>query len=404
MLKSFIKLFSGGLLLGCCLLPWNATADKTSIIPGNGLSAFSSNQAERLLVQSLLEINEGRLREALSIIDQLVKAVPNFRLAHMVRGDLLMAFAQQRTRIGQDNTAALTDFEDEARVRIERHLDSQHEGKLPDVLWRMAPDQRYAIVIETSKSRLYVYENRNNQPHYLVDYYITMGKNGSEKFVEGDKRTPIGVYTASKKLDRKLPDFYGEASYPLNYPNALDQKQGRKGHGIWLHGTPQNVYSRPPKASDGCVVLANADLRSLGPILQQGATPVIISNTLQWISVEEARKKQKSLDASLEQWRHDWETQNTEQYLAHYSKDFFSDSGNLENWSRNKRRIQAAKSKVQINLSNLSMFRYPNATKPMVQVTFDQDYRSNVLANRMKKQQYWIWENQRWQIIYEGSA
>lgn len=404
MIKRFTKLLSTALLIGGGLLPWNATADKSSPLPGNVLPAFSSNQAERLLVQSLLEINEGQLREALNTIDQLLQAVPNFRLAHLVRGDLLMAFAQQSTKLGDDKNAAVSDFQEEAKVRIERHLAIPHEGKIPDVLWRMAPEQRYAIVVDTAKSRLYVYQNRDSQPHHLVDYYITMGKNGSEKFVEGDKRTPLGVYTAGKKLERKLPDFYGEAAYPLNYPNPLDKQQGKKGHGIWLHGTPKDVYSRPPKASDGCVVIANPDIKALTPVLQQGATPVIISNSLQWITPEEAKHRQQALDHALEQWRHDWEAQNTEQYLAHYAKNFFSDSGNLENWSQNKRRIQASKAKVQIGLSNISMFRYPNGPASMVLVSFDQDYKSDALANRMKKQQYWVWDNQRWKIMYEGPA
>src|SRR3546814_8483534 len=53
------------------------------------------------------------------------------------------------------------------------------------------------------------------------------------------------------KLTRKLPDFYGDGAYPLNYPNEWDKHEGRKGYGIWLHGTPSTTYSRPPRASDG---------------------------------------------------------------------------------------------------------------------------------------------------------
>ncbi len=40
----------------------------------------------------------------------------------------------------------------------------------------------------------------------------------------------------------------------------------------------------------------------------------------------------------------------------------------------------------------------------MVVVDFEQDYSSSNLSNRMKKRQYWIKQNNRWQIIYEGSA
>ncbi|MCB5186586.1 L,D-transpeptidase family protein [Methylobacillus caricis] len=404
MKKRIIKLVISGLLLSSHLLPWHATADKTGAMP-SGITAFSSNQAELLLVQSLLEINDGKLQQALSTIDQLLQAVPNFRLAHLVRGDLLMAFAQQSPKLDTTSDPALVDFREEAKVRIERHRASNYADRIPEPLWQMAPNQRYAIVVDAAKSRLYVYQNRDNQMQYLVDYYITMGKNGNEKFVEGDKRTPLGVYTAGQKMARKLPDFYGDAAYPLNYPNPLDRQQGKKGHGIWLHGTPKNVYSRPPRASDGCVVISNPDLQALVPVLQDGNTPFIIANDLAWITPDKASTaKLNTLKEQIEEWRKDWESQDTERYLSHYHNNFFSADADLQRWSTEKRRIQSARSKVNIGLSNLSLFRYPSSPETMVQVTFDQDYKSNVLENRMRKQQYWIWDKQRWKIMYEGPA
>lgn len=49
------------------------------------------------------------------------------------------------------------------------------------------------------------------------------------------------------------------------------------------------------------------------------------------------------------------------------------------------------------------MFAYPGQPD-MAEVTFEQDYKSNNLANRMLKRQYWKRENGVWKIIYEGSA
>ena len=40
----------------------------------------------------------------------------------------------------------------------------------------------------------------------------------------------------------------------------------------------------------------------------------------------------------------------------------------------------------------------------MAVVTFDQTFRSSVLDSQMRKRQYWIFENDRWKIIYEGAA
>ena len=102
-----------------------------------------------------------------------------------------------------------------------------------------------------------LYENRNGEPHYVADYYVTIGKNGVDKFKEGDKKTPLGVYHVTDNLPRsKLADLYGSGAYPISYPNEFDKREGRGGKGIWLHGVPTDTYSRPPRASDGCIVLS----------------------------------------------------------------------------------------------------------------------------------------------------
>jgi uncharacterized protein YchJ len=65
--------------------------------------------------------------------------------------------------------------------------------------------------------------------------------------------------------------------------------------------------------------------------------------------------------------------------------------------------VNNLKSWIKVNLSNVSIFTYP-AQPDMAVVNFEQDYASSNLNNRMKKRQYWIKQDGRWQIIYEGAA
>jgi murein L,D-transpeptidase YafK len=395
-------------LIASVFLPWNATAiDHASLgkLPiGN---KFSPNYIESLLVKSLLEVTQGQLQQELDTTDQLLQTAPNFKLAYLVRGDLLMARAQQLRTFGNDaagSPEAIEDFREEARSRLDHYISQKAPRALPEPLWQLDPNLQYAIVVDIDKSRLYVYRNENGKPSYVADYYVTLGKNGGEKHSEGDKRTPLGVYFASRKLSKKLPDFYGDAAYPLNYPNEWDSHQGKKGHGIWLHGTPSSTYSRPPRASDGCVVMTNPDLKSLAPILQNGKTLVIIADNLQWLEANQTAAQKQKLSEALENWRRDWESQNTDEYLAHYSKKFFSQSTDLAGWIEHKRRVQANKTDVNIKLSNINMFRYPDNTQQMAIVNFEQSYRSNNLTSHMQKRQYWVLENNQWKIMYEGPA
>jgi hypothetical protein len=72
-------------------------------------------------------------------------------------------------------------------------------------------------------------------------------------------------------------------------------------------------------------------------------------------------------------------------------------------WAKQKQLVNSAKSWIKINLTNVSMFTYPEHPD-MVVVDFEQDYGSSNLSNRMKKRQYWIKQDNLWKIIYEGAA
>ena len=123
--------------------------------------------------------------------------------------------------------------------------------------------------MDSEKSRLYVFKNIDGAPQLVTDFYISGGKNGAEKEREGDQKTPIGVYTITSTMPKeKLSDFYGSGAFPLNFPNEWDKRLGKTGSGIWIHGTPSSTYSRPPRASDGCVVLTNEDFAAISKYVE----------------------------------------------------------------------------------------------------------------------------------------
>jgi murein L,D-transpeptidase YafK len=368
-----------------------------------------STGPETMLIKSLEQIAESRMDSAMNGIEELLKSSPNFRLAHLIKGDLLLARTRPISEIG--NTAEVpeqhvADLREEARVRIQRHHEQVPRNLVPRYLLQMQPEQKYAIIADTGRSRLYVFQNVEGKPRYVADYYISSGKNGSVKVKEGDKKTPIGVYFVTASVPReKLTDFYGRGAFPINYPNEWDKRNGRSGFGIWLHGTPSDTYSRPPRASDGCVVLANQDMDRVGATLQVGITPVIISNTVEWVAPTDTALLRDKMVKNLESWRRDWESGNIEAYIRNYGRDFSTGAHDLAEWSKHKRLVNATKNWIKVGISNVGMFLYPGRDD-LVVINFDQEYSSNNLSNKMKKRQYWIQENKNgpWKIIYESAA
>lgn len=367
----------------------------------------SDSGPEGMLMQVFELIDGNQLGAALEKTEALLKQYPNYRLAHLIRGDLLLARTRPINQFGNAQQAPaekVADLRDEAIARLKAYRDKPQADAVPRYLLQLRPDQRHALVVDTLKSRLYVYRNDNGRPRFVADYYITQGKLGAEKSKEGDKKTPVGVYHVTSSLSpKKVGDFYGTGAFPLNYPNEWDKRNGRSGHGIWLHGTPSDTYARPPKASDGCVVLSNRDLDALAQNLQIGLTPVIISNSVEWLSLDDWARERNALTKQLDQWRTDWESRDPERFLGHYSRRFKSDDQGYDDFVRQKRQVNAGKEWIKVALNNVSMFRNPGKDE-LVVVTFEQDYRSNNLSNQMKKQQYWVRENGTWKIIYEGAA
>ncbi|MDD2742751.1 MAG: L,D-transpeptidase family protein [Rhodocyclaceae bacterium] len=374
------------------------------------MAGVSDKNPEPQLARIFAEIESKRLNTAMQLTDELLRQYPNFRLGHLIKGDLLLAKARPINAFGASSGAPAEKVDDlraEAIARLKGYREKPETKFVPRYLLRMQPDQRYAIVVDTKRSRLYVYENEVNnggRPRFVADYYVTQGKLGADKLVEGDKKTPTGVYHVTANLPRqKLADLYGTGAFPLNYPNEWDKRQGRNGSGIWLHGTPSNTFSRPPRASDGCVVLANQDLDVVAKSLQVGLTPVIISNSVEWLSLDDWAKERNELNKAFEAWRTDWESRDTERYLKHYSKRFKSAQQNFEQFASTKRQVNLSKEWIKVKTDKLSVFRNPSKEEVVV-VTFDQDYRSNNLNNQMKKRQYWLRESGQWKIIYEGTA
>jgi murein L,D-transpeptidase YafK len=353
-------------------------------------------------------IEANRLDDALKRVDALIREHPNFRLAHLVRGDLLLARSRPLQTFG--NVAKTVPGEkidglrEEALARLRALRQRPGEGRLPRYVLQLHHEQKHVLVVDSRRSRLYVFANAQGRPRLVADYYVTLGKNGVEKTRQGDQKTPVGVYHVTANLPRKkLTDFYGAGAFPINYPNEWDRRQGRNGYGIWLHGVPSDVYSRPPRASDGCIVLANPDLESVGRHVQVGLTPVIIADEVEWSDAGAIEAERSALAALFEQWRADWQSRDTERYLAHYSARFASAGQDYAGWAAHKRKVNSTKRWIKVGVSRVAMFRYPRE-RDFVVVTFDQDYRSDSLSNVMRKRQYWVKEGAQWKIIYEGAG
>ncbi len=380
---------------------------------GDLLSKATSDQglmtlSESLLINAVEKIKNNHAEQAIIDLRQLIKVNPDFKAAQLMYADLLLARSQVITDFGNIPNASferITALRDEVKARWRNHKSPVDRNKVPSSLIQLASKQDYVIVVDSSRSRLFLFKNRKGVPTLIKDFYVTIGKNGTGKYVEGDQKTPVGVYFVTGFINpEELPDLYGDGAFPINYPNAWDQRHGRTGYGIWLHGTPSRTYSRPPRDSNGCVIVSNQDLNVLMPFVKKGHTPVIISESIDWVSKQEWKKRRGNYEMFVETWRKDWESRDVNLYLRHYSKEYSGLGKNYKSWVEYKRRVNPSKKFIKVNITNTSMFLYPGEDQLMV-VTFVQDYASDNFRRKFTKRQYWRMEDDgEWRIVYEGAA
>lgn len=393
-------------------LPGLAGADgETPMLVASADTARYLPSPDGLIAKTLQDIRSNRLDEALREVNRVISLRPDFKLAHLIKGDLLMARSRPLSGIGTmtsrsaSSAQSLSDLRDEARVRLLRYIDQPDPTHLPRQILQLAAGQKYALLADASRARLYLFENVEGEPRLKADFYMTIGKNGTDKRTEGDKRTPMGIYQIARELPRKsLADLYGAGAFPLDYPNEWDRTQGRSGHGIWLHGVPSDTYSRPPRSSDGCVVVTNPDLKEISRWVQPGATPVVLAERTDWIDRETWEQARNDLLAQLQSWQASWQDREADRFLSHYASTFLNGEGRA--WSESKRRNIVDKAWIKVGLEDVSLFLYPGAEdgKPMAYAEFTQRYSSDRLSSISRKRLYWQLDTGHWRIVMEKTS
>jgi murein L,D-transpeptidase YafK len=370
-------------------------------------AAVRDGEAEAQLIEVYKLAGQARGREALAKAERLVNAHPNFQLAQLVYGDLLAAQARPLRTLGDvpDDTAKasagmLGDLRQESLLRLKALRERPAAGTIPSQFLALSPRNKHAIAVDASRARLYLFENTATGLKLLADYYISVGKAGIEKSVEGDSRTPLGVYFVTSNLDPKsLKDFYGSGALPINYPNALDLKRGKTGSGIWLHGTPPSQFARAPLASDGCVVLANPDLERIIRTVEVRTTPVVIAQSLKWVAPQSAKAEGKTFEDALQSWHKARSGSDLAALTSLYSSDFSSYGKTLSDWTTVLRADLNKRAGRPVQLKDLSYLRWTDTNDTMV-VTFGEVVSGSQTGPT--RRQYWVRQGNQWKIFFEG--
>ncbi len=347
----------------------------TLLALGNWQWTVANPLVEAPLKQGITAVVAQKSDLGIEQIEALAKKYPNFKLAQYVKADLLSYRSGQHFNKDFKNAIISADVYSELEARLKED-DVVKQNLYPSEIVYLGQQYPHVLVADISRSRLYVY---NNKLTLVNSFYMSIGRAGAGKERKNDGKTPLGTYFIDKRIDGEaLPDKYGDAAYPLNYPNAWDRIKGKTGHGIWLHGTAKASYSRVPNATEGCISLANDDLKEIEQYITQN-TPIIIGNPVKWsnnrvaINNAEILKEFKALN-----------------------KDVNNPSIKQTSSPKNATVASSEKSDANAQLNNLSLINGPE--NEMMVATFLEQQDDKVT----RVEQYWRNTGKGWEVVSEN--
>ncbi|PCI02717.1 MAG: hypothetical protein COB79_01715 [Zetaproteobacteria bacterium] len=375
---------------------------------------------ERSILGATLALEENNPEKALVMLDTpSTQADPlaNLLKAEAHRRAALQAVSSvgdyaKHHKLSQQQFAAIDLSEDltEATVRLQAFADKVDgtAGFPFDIL--MINDNIYTVfLVDKARSRLFVYQRNNDGKLVRVaDEYVVTGSKGGDKTARGDKKTPNGIYRFTSILhDPALRARYGPVVFPIDYPNALDKLKGKTGDGIWMHGYPENKTRRPPQDTRGCFALPNPVLKQMEAYVKPGKTWVVIGENFKFVQREQQAELLTSIQTSIQNWEHDWESLDANAYLSHYHEQFRSGKYDLKRWKLYKKRVNSPKKYIRVSLEDMAIIHDPTPWQDgeMVVVEFKQAYKSSNYSDSGLKRLYLTRSDGQsaWQILIEES-
>ncbi|MGP1579561.1 MAG: L,D-transpeptidase family protein [Wolinella sp.] len=225
-----------------------------------------------------------------------------------------------------------------------------------DIRYGYYEGAKYLFIADKAASELTLYEITEKELVRIKHTKALMGSAPGDKRVEGDLKTPIGVYDLTNKLT-KLDQFYGPLAFVTSYPNLYDVLQKKSGSGIWIHGLPLNgdreINTR------GCIAIDNQLLKAIADSINHKESLLITGDgNLSTTSAQEL----SILLSDLFKWRNAWTNSALEEYLGFYDEEDFLrfDGMKFKAFKDYKQRIFSKNERKSITLEKINISPYPN--------------------------------------------
>lgn len=240
------------------------------------------------------------------------------------------------------------------------------------------------VAVDKSQQKIMLYEHKS--PLRMVSSFIcTTGQIIGDKKVEGDLRTPEGIYFVVQRIGNGLNyELYGNEAYTLNYPNPVDRLRRKTGYGIWIHG---RGYDITPLETQGCVAMNNGDLTVFAANLKPGLPVALADVVKQTNGMPSGTDEQttKRLRENVKGWANAWGSRSVSMFDFYDPEAYSVTQEPFSQFKAQKERLFKMLPWIKNNVSNVNVMKGPGYWVTW----FFQDYKAPNLETKGVRRLYW---------------
>lgn len=261
------------------------------------------------------------------------------------------------------------------------------------------------IVVDKKAFQTHVANYKNGQLEIVKTYRTTMGQKTGDKMMEGDLKTPEGIYEFLFRTQAPaLKPKFGPRAIYVGYPNVMDKNGAKTGFDILVHGTDDPSRLEKQFDSLGCVVLDNENVKTLYDTVKLKDTKIII--TKDYGELQKAMKDRlPKAEAFFQRWLKAWNEKDMSTYGECYADEFRIDGMNRLAYVKFKDSLGKKYDTIKVTATDVKYYFHEKYDL----ITYTQHYSSTFPGGKpafsmtAKKSLYLQERNGQYRIVLEES-
>lgn len=226
------------------------------------------------------------------------------------------------------------------------------------------------VVVDKKLHQLHLTNYNDGKLDIVKTFRTTTGLNSGDKLMEGDLKTPEGIYDfLSRSQPPQLQAKFGPLAIYVSYPNVMDNKGKKTGYSILVHGTDDPARLERQFDSKGCVVLDNENVKIVSDNVKLKNTKIIITKDFANL---QGNPRLGRLKDFFQRWMDAWAKKDLSTYVESYADEFRINKMDRLEYARYKDSLNKKYGSIQVAASNVRFYLHEKYDV----INFTQTYKS----------------------------